>query len=159
MLIDGIPPYALDRLFNLSAKNPLFIVQYVEYLLDCSLVKIQNRNTVGIIDINKFHVKRFMPTQIADIYYQRLSHLQKEKDGETCLNLLYKIALCNGKMNLALFNMFFEDSSDQLNELMRRRLLKYEENETIAFVHESLFLYVSEQLKGCLLYTSPSPRD
>lgn len=31
---------------------------------------------------------------------------------------------------------------------MRRRLLKYEENETIAFVHESLFLYVSEQLKG-----------
>lgn len=106
VLIDGIPPYALDRLFNLSAKNPLFIVQYVEYLLDCSLVKIQNRNTVGIIDINKFHVKRFMPTQIADIYYQRLSHLQKEKDGETCLNLLYKIALCNGKMNLALFNMF-----------------------------------------------------
>lgn len=148
VLIDGIPPYALDRLFNLSAKNPLFIVQYVEYLLDCSLVKIQNRNTVGIIDINKFHVKRFMPTQIADIYYQRLSHLQKEKDGETCLNLLYKIALCNGKMNLALFNMFFEDSSEQLNELMRRRLLKYEENETIAFVHESLFLYVSEQLKG-----------
>ena len=148
VLIDGIPPYALDRLFNLSAKNPLFIVQYVEYLLDCSLVKIQNRNTVGIIDINKFHVKRFMPTQIADIYYQRLSHLQKEKDGETCLNLLYKIALCNGKMNPALFNMFFEDSSDQLNELMRRRLLKYEENETIAFVHESLFLYVSEQLKG-----------
>ena len=148
VLIDGIPPYALDKIFNLSAKNPLFIVQYVEYLLDCSLVKLQNRNTVGITDINKFHAKRFMPRQIADIYYQRLSHLHREKDGETCLNLLYKIALCNGKMSLALFNTFFEDSYDQLNELIRRRLLTYEEDETITFVHESLFLYVNEHLKG-----------
>lgn len=148
VLIDGIPPYALDKLFNLSAKNPLFIVQYVEYLLDCSLVKLQNRNTVGITDINKFHAKRFMPKQIADIYYQRLSHLRKEKDGETCLKLLYKIALCNGKMSLTLLNTFFEDSYDQLNELIRRRLFKYEEDETIAFTHESLFLYVIEHLKG-----------
>lgn len=147
VLIDGIPPYALDKLFSLSGKNPLFIVQYIEYLLDCSLVKIQNRNTVGITDINKFHAKRFMPKQIADIYSQRISHLRKEKEGEICLNLLYKIALCNGKISLVLFNQFFEDSFKQLNELIRRRLLKHEEDEMIAFVHESLFLYVSEHLK------------
>lgn len=148
VLIDGIPPYALDKLFNLSAKNPLFIVQYVEYLLDCNLVKLQNRNTVGITDINKFHAKHFMPKQIADIYYQRLSHLNREQDGELCLDLLYKIALCNGKVSLVFFNTFFEDSYNQLNELIRRRLLKYEEDETIAFFHESLFLYVSKRLKG-----------
>lgn len=148
VLIDGIPPYALDKLFHLSAKNPLFIVQYVEYLLDCSLVKLQNRNTVGITDINKFHAKRFMPRQIADIYCQRLAHLHQEEGGETCLKLLYKIALCNGKISLELFHAFFEDLHDQLDELIRRRLFKYEENETIAFVHESLYLYVSEQLKG-----------
>lgn len=147
VLIDGIPPYALDKLVNLSAKNPLFIVQYVEYLLDCSLVKLQNRNTVGITDINKFHAKRFMPKQIADIYRQRLAHLRRETDGVNCLNLLYRIALCNGKISLAIFNTFFEDTRDQLNELIRRRLIKYEEDKSIAFVHESLFLYVSEQLK------------
>lgn len=147
VLIDGIPAYALDKLFNLSAKNPLFIIQYVEYLLDCSLVKLQNRNTVGIVDISKFHAKRFMPRKIADIYSQRLAHLRKEKNGEACLHLLYKLALCNEKISLAFFNQFFEASNEQLNELMRRRLCKFEEDESIAFIHESLFLYVIEQLK------------
>lgn len=61
VLIDGIPEYALNKLFNLSMKNPLFIVQYIEYLLDCNLVKLQNRNTVGIININQFHSKCFIP--------------------------------------------------------------------------------------------------
>ena len=147
VLIDGIPTYALEKLFVLSGKNPLFIVQYVEYLLDCSLVKLQNRNTVGVTDINKFHEKRFMPKQVADIYCQRLAHLRREKDGETCLNLLYKIALCNGQISLTFFDMSFADESEQLNELIKRRLLKYEGDEQIAFVHESLFLYVSEQLQ------------
>ncbi len=147
VLIDGIPPYALEELFTLSAKNPLFIVQYVEYLLDCSLAKLRNRNTVGITDLNKFHSKHFIPKQIADIYRQRLAHLRREKNGEACLELLYKAALCNGKISLVFFNMFFSDEREQLDELVRRRLFKYEEDETIAFVHESLFLYVSEQLK------------
>lgn len=147
VLIDGIPPYALDKLFVSSGNNPLFIVQYVEYLLDCSLVKLQNRNTVGITDINKFHERRFMPKRIADIYRQRLSHLCREIDGESCLHLLYKIALCNGQISRNFFDMSFSDEYEQLNKLIRRRLIKYTGDERIAFIHESLFLYVKEQMK------------
>ena len=54
-----------------------------------------------------------MPKQVADIYCQRLAHLRREKDGETCLNLLYKIALCNGQISLTFFDMSFADESEQ----------------------------------------------
>ena len=104
-------------------KNPLFIVQYIEYLLDCNLVKLQNRNTVGIININQFHSKQFIPKKISDIYKLRIDHLLKQEYGKKCLQLLYKLGLCNGKINCEYFYKFFESEYDSLEELLKRRFI------------------------------------
>ena len=142
VLIDGIPEYALEKLFTLSMKNPLFIVQYIEYLLDCDLVKLQNRNTVGIVDINQFHSNKYMPKEIAGIYKLRINNLLNQEQGILCLHLMYKLAICNGKTSSEFFYKFFENEYDHLNELLRRRLLKYDPSGNITFVHESLYLYI-----------------
>lgn len=146
VLIDGIPEYALNKLFNLSMKNPLFIVQYIEYLLDCNLVKLQNRNTVGIININQFHSKCFIPKKIADIYKLRINNLLEQEQGIKCLELLFKMGICNGRISSKYFFELFENDLDNLSELLKRRLLKYDQDERITFIHESLFLYINEML-------------
>lgn len=149
VLIDGIPNYALEKLFDLSMKNPLFIVQYIEYLLDCNLVRLQNRNTVGIVNINQFHSKKYVPKKITEIYKLRIDNLLKEERGTECLALMYKLVLCNGSLNLEAFYKFFGDvQEDNLNELLKRRLLKFGANESITFVHESFYLYLKKSLES-----------
>ena len=148
VLIDGIPNFALQKLFDLSMKNPLFIVQYIEYLLDCNLVKLQNRNTVGIVDLNQFHSKRYMPKEIAEIYKRRIENLLEQAEGVSCLDLMYKLVLCNGALNSSVFYKFFENELDaNLYKLLNRRLLKFEPNGDISFVHESLYLYLKKTLE------------
>lgn len=148
VLIDGIPEYALEKLFVLSMKNPLFIVQYIEYLLDCDLVKLQNRNTVGIVDINQFHSKKYMPKEIDSIYKLRINNLLDQAQGRSCLYLMYKLALCNGKINLAFFYKFFGNEYEELKELLKRRLLKFDSNEDIVFIHESFYLYIKKSFEN-----------
>lgn len=146
ILIEGIPEYALNRLYELSMNNPLYVVQYIEYLLDINLVKLINRNTVGIVDINKFKSKKYIPQKITEIYKLRIASLLKQNNGQECLDFLYKIALCNGIINKDICYKFFESDNRNWEELVERRLLKYDSNENITFVHESLFLYISSCL-------------
>ncbi len=147
VLIDGIPKYALEKLFTLSMKNPLFIVQYIEYLLDCDLVRLQNRNTVGIVNINQFHSNIYMPKKIADIYKLRIDNLLNQTQGKLCLQLMYKLAICNGRISHDFFYKFFRNEYNQLNELLRRRLVKYDTGGDIIFIHESLYLYIKTSLE------------
>lgn len=147
VLIDGIPEYALEKLFALSMKNPLFIIQYIEYLLDCDLVRLQNRNTVGIVDVNKFHLNKYMPKKVSNIYKLRIENLLKCERGTACLRLLYKLSFCNGKISSEFFCKFFEVEYDELGELLKRRLVKYDPNGDITFIHESLYLYIKKSLE------------
>lgn len=149
VLIDGIPNYALEKLFDLSMKNPLFIVQYIEYLLDCNLVRLQNRNTVGIVNINQFHSKKYIPQKITEIYKLRIDNLLKEEYGVECLNLMYKLTLCNGSLSPEMLYKFWGDmQEDNLNELLKRRLLKFSPNGNVSFVHESFYLYLKKTLES-----------
>lgn len=146
-LIDGIPQYALNRLFDLSMKNPLFIVQYIEYLLDCSLVRLINRNTVGIVDVNVFHSKSFIPNGISEIYKLRLKNLRKLDNGNNYIRLLYKISLYNINLSKQLFYRAFDDQYDSLKVLLKRRLLQLDDDGNINFIHESLYLYIKNEIK------------
>ena len=145
-IIDGIPESALERLAILSMNNPLFIVQYIEYLLDSKLVKLINRNTVGIIDINSFHSKRNVPQKISDIYRLRLSNLQTSNFGNQCMDILYTLALCNGKINSDYFYKYIESDSMCLYELYKRRFISCENSNEISIIHESLFIYLYSNL-------------
>ena len=149
VLIEGIPNFALKKLFDLSMKNPLFIVQFIEYLLDCNLARLINRNTVGIVDINQFHSKKYMPKEIAEIYKRRINNILEQEDGALCLDLMYKLVLCNGALSSSVFYKFFENNQDaNLNKLLRRRLLRFEPNGNISFVHETLYLYLKKTLEN-----------
>lgn len=147
-IIDGIPQSALEKLFELSMNNPLFIVQYIEYLLDSKLVKLINRNTVGIIDINYFQSKKNIPKKISEIYKLRLSNLQSTNIGNRCIEILYILALCNGKINSEYLYKYIESDDIYLNELLKRRFIKHNSTNEISFIHESLFIYLYDNIRS-----------
>lgn len=141
-IIDGIPESAIERLSKLSMNNPLFIVQYIEYLLDNKLVKLINRNTVGIIDINSFHAKKSIPPKISDIYKLRVSNLQSTDFGKECLDVLLAIVLCDGRITYDFFSKYINNDNSCVLELYKRRFISCENTNEISIIHESLFTYL-----------------
>ena len=76
-LISNVPTAALNKICVSSKNNPQFIVQFIEYLLETNIVKIVNRNTLGIINIDSFNSKNFIPNEIETLYTCRLNNLKK----------------------------------------------------------------------------------
>ncbi|MCH5162737.1 MAG: AAA family ATPase [Clostridiales bacterium] len=145
-MVNGVPEYALNRLHRLSMNNPLFIVQFIEYMLDVRIVKLINRNTVGIIDINRFHEKEFIPKKIEHIYKRRIENLLNAPDGINLLNFLYKLALCNGKFQRVECYKYFDCNYDYIDKLKEHRFIQ--NGKYISFFHESFFLYIKKRIEN-----------
>lgn len=76
-IIKDIPLEALDILKKNANGNPLYVTQFIEYLLDKKLIYIANRNSVGIIDTNHFYSKEGIPKTVYEIYECRFKTLNK----------------------------------------------------------------------------------
>lgn len=145
--VNSIPKEALDVIQKNSMNNPLYIVQYIEYLLDTEIVKLKNRNTVGILNIDTFPTKDSIPNEIGKIYQKRFEHLINCYFDSTYLSLLLLLTVFDGEISLDLVYDYFVSDYNIVDELIRRRFIKYGNNRTINFIHESLLLYFKELLE------------
>lgn len=145
VMIDKIPISALDVLVRKSNNNPLFVVQYIEYLLGEKLVYIINRNSVGIIDPSRFSAINGVPDKITDIYKLRLEHLQNEKNGQDLLFLLLVISLYNGEIHKDIILKYYDDLT-LVERLVNLRYIVFKNN-YYRFIHESLFIYIKKLAK------------
>ena len=118
-IIKDIPSSPLKKLINISAGNPFYIVQFVEYLLEINFATLLNRNTVGLTNINTFSSKKYIPKKIEDLIKKRQKSLMKLENGDKCIFFLRMICL---------FGISIPQN-------------------------------IIAEYWGCLLYTSPSPRD
>lgn len=146
VMIDNIPKNALDLLVKKSNNNPLFVVQYIEYLLGENLAYIVNRNSVGIIDPSTFSTKTSIPSKISDIYSLRLNNLITQENGEILLKLLLAISIYDGELHRDVLLKYFDDFTliERLTEL---RFIVFKNN-YYRFVHESLLVFVNEIAKS-----------
>ncbi|MCM1494824.1 MAG: restriction endonuclease [Bacteroides sp.] len=150
--VNSIPNEALNVIQKNSMNNPLYIVQYIEYLLDANIVELKNRNTVGILNIDTFPTKDSIPNGISEIYQKRFEHLIQVHGEDTYLLFLLLLTVLGGEISLHLIQDYFSSDSDMVDELIQRRFIKYGDNETIQFIHESLFLYFKKILKRTKKY-------
>mgnify|MGYP001160421272 FL=1 len=146
-MIKGLPEEALNILFDKSKNNPLFIVQYIEYLIGEKLAYIVNRNTVGIIDLSKFNTKCDIPSGISEIYCSRIKNLKgSEKEGEALLKILLVLAAYKGEISSDIIYEFYDDYT-LIPILVKKRFIVFE-NGFYRFVHESLMIYFQQLLKN-----------
>lgn len=153
-MVNSIPNEALDTIQKRSMNNPLYIVQYIEYLLDINIVELQNRNTVGVLNPDTFPVKDDIPKKISSIYKKRIRHLINTFGENEYLNVLLILTIYNGEVSVYLLHDYLNTDEEIIEELLRRRYIKYGENKTIQFVHESLLMFFKDFLEKKKNYQS-----
>lgn len=146
-MVNSIPNEALNTIQKRSMNNPLYIVQFIEYMLDINIVELQNRNTVGVLNPDTFPVKKKIPRKITQIYKKRIKHLIDTFGENEYLIVLLILAIYKGEISIYLIHDYLNTDQDILEELLRRRYITYGENNTIRFVHESLFIFFKDFLE------------
>lgn len=123
--IQNIPNAVFESILKNSQNNPLYIVQYVEHLLDEKIAYLENENTVSIYDEYKFKLINFLPKKISEIYEKRIRFVQKiGKERKTNFIMFMLIMTTyNGQISESDVREFDPDMS-KTNFLVERRFIK-----------------------------------
>ena len=92
-IILDIPKMVLDKIFRMSKNNPYYIVQFIEYLLEIKIVKLLNRNTLGIPNVRTFCRQIYIPPKIEALLTCRTKNLLRSTFGREAEDFLYILAL------------------------------------------------------------------
>lgn len=147
-IINEIPNSALDTLVDKSMNNPLYIIQYVEYLIGEKLVYIVNKNTVSIEDASTFNSKKYIPEGIAEIYKRRVNNLESESDEfKNFVEFLYILSVYDGELNKDTALRLYDEEYNIIPHLIKRGFI-IQENNSYRFIHESLLLYIKNRMNN-----------
>lgn len=147
-IINNIPDSALSVLLEKSMNNPLYIIQYVEYLIGEELVYIRNKNTVAIEDVSSFSSKKYIPQGIEQIYKCRINHLTKNSNNaNNYLEFLYILSVYEGEINKDTALKLFDEQFEIIPYLENNGFIIFE-NGSYKYVHESLLLYIKQQINN-----------
>lgn len=146
-IITDAPESVVEKIHKLSNNIPLYIVQFIQYLLDVKLVKIMNRSTVGIMNVEAFSSRTDLPQKIDDIYKNRIKNLKKLPNGSNLIEFLFMVSNIGIEFSKTIFLNFFDDDERLLGLLIDRYFLSYTNDGNLKFVHESLYLYFENYLK------------
>lgn len=146
-IITDAPKSVIEKIHKFSNNIPLYIVQFIQYLLDIKLVKIMNRTTVGIMNVETFSSKTDLPKKIDDIYKDRIENLNKLPNGSELTEFLFMVSVIGIEFRKTIFLNYFNDDENLLGLLIGRYFLAYTNNGNLKFIHESLYLYLENYLK------------
>ena len=142
IVINHVPNIVLNKLAEQSQNNPLFIVQYIEYMLETDLFTIVSRNTVGIQNIESFTSQDYIPANIDKIYQARWAHLSKCKEAIEMENMLLLCVVNHGILTNQQIIYLFNESMEALKVLLARRFIQLGNDGNYSLIHESLFLFI-----------------
>lgn len=147
LIIERIPEVALERIWKMSNNNPLFIIHFIEYLLELNLVELYNRNSVGVTNVSIFNSRLYIPNKVEGIYKKRIEYLKSnECDAETLIEYFYILSILQDRQSKEMALKYL--SEEKLNLLMQRRFLNLSENGEVIFSHESFALYIRHSLEN-----------
>ncbi|MBF0290111.1 MAG: restriction endonuclease [SAR324 cluster bacterium] len=148
--IENIPRFALRKITRLGQNIPFNIIQCIEYLLETKMVKIVNRNTVGILNIRTFNSKMGIPSSIETLYSLRLASLEKTKYGKSLARFLHIAAFFGFQIPMRVRNLALEeiDDGDFQDILAERRFIIYDTQDTVRWGHENLLTFFNQRLEN-----------
>lgn len=145
-IINDVPEIVLQQILKKSKCNPLFIIQYIEYMLEINIARIINRNTIGLLNVDTFSTMKYIPNTIEKIYESRCQILKKEENGIELLNFLLITSFIGFSFPKEVAISYFKEKNEKIDILMERKFLDYSENGDLCFFHESLYLYFRNRL-------------
>lgn len=148
-IIKDLPEIIFKKIKEASNNNPLFIIQFIEYLLDIDIAHLINKEAVGIANIEKFTSNVYIPTKIEELYENRRLNLFLNNNGNNIQNLLMILAYINKPLPYNAFETVLHIEQSEVNELLVRKLIKFTDykKREIWFSHESIYLFYNEYFK------------
>lgn len=145
-IINEVPEVVKEKIYTASQNNPFYIIQFIEYLLECKLVNIFNRNTVGVINAATFINNIYIPSNIEELLYKRLNILYNEI-SKTAYNFLLILAFMNNTCIQNNFDIYFSENDEAKEYLLQHHIIKQEPTTgNIIFEHENLYLFCKKLL-------------
>lgn len=152
--IQGVPEAVYDSIFTNSQNIPLYIVQYVEHLLDEKIAYLENKNTINVYNTYKFKIIDFIPLKISDIYEKRISFVKNEGRKKHIDYFLFLLVMVMYKGQISESDAKeFDIDSLKIRFLIKRRFIKKCEKNYL-FMHESIRIFLSEKLMSNQLLKS-----
>lgn len=146
-IIQDIPQYALEKIYSLSNRIPLFIVETIEYLLEMKLVHIINRSSVGIQNPESFSSKLYIPDKIEEIYAKRFYALSEGNNGTNLQKFLLACTLLGVSFPYEAAAALLDSPEEAVKELFQRRFIAYSPDGQLEFIHESLYLFLKQYIQ------------
>jgi hypothetical protein len=142
VLFQDIPSEIVEQIVTTSQCIPFYIVQTIEYLFDIKLVKLINRNTIGIPNIEEFATHIYLPDRIEELIDKRVEVLKNEFLGNKFIEFLCDMSLLGHKINDSIIiSLLGDEDLDIFELLIERRFIKYIDSEHLAFYHENIYKY------------------
>lgn len=131
----------IKKIARYSCNNPLFIVQYIQHLIDCGIAELCEDGKVKIH--NEKYNNTVMPSKIEKLYEARFNKLE-----EKTLGAYQKIltAICVAAMIGKTFNksILEEQLSENDIELLLKRNFILQNLDKFRFAHETILLYIKK---------------
>ncbi len=141
-LFQDIPTEIIEQIVLTSQCIPFYIVQTIEYLFDIKLVKLINRNTIGIPNIEEFATHIHLPEKIEELIDKRVSVLRDENFGCEYIEFLCDMSLLGYKINCTTaLSLLGDENLDIFELLIERRFIKYSDSDHLIFYHENIYKY------------------
>ena len=150
--IQNVPDEVYDSIFRNSQNNPLYIVQYVEHLLDEKIAYLESANTISIYGTYKYTLIHTLPKKIYDIYEKRIRFVEISGKNSKINYLMFLLILTmyNGQISESLAREFDSDNS-KVSFLIERRFIQ-KNHKNYIFEHESIMIFLKEMIMNdCVL--------
>jgi len=146
-IITGTPEFVVGRIHKASENNPFYVSQFIEYLLETSLIYLINRNTVGIINVDTFSQKLYIPDSIEELLEKRYCNLINYQNGEKLQQFLLLLSFYGIEAPKEIYYGFFSDEKkySEVEILFKNRFIMFSYNDNIVFNHENIYLFLRKK--------------
>ena len=141
------PDIVVDRIHQLSENTPFGAIQAIEYLLDLDIVRVVNRNTVGVTNATEFGGKLDVPKGLSDLIALRCNHLVHLSSRRGPI-LLVALATLGMEVTADIVRRLVRDGEDDeaLMVAEQQKFLKVSD-ERVRFLHENLQVFFLGRLE------------
>lgn len=140
-----LPEIAVERIYQLGQNNPFIIIECLQYLLDVGLARLLSRQTIAILDAERFAGLTGLPASVEELYEQRITALRATAHGKIAFEFLCAASFFGPLIDKGVFEAFFDGSDYEpiRDVLITRRFFTLDFDESqLKFAHENVYHFL-----------------
>ena len=98
------------------------------------IAHVVNRTTVGILNVDNFREREYIPDKIDELYKKRCNQLKAEPDGKLMVDFLYLASFIGHKFVEKVAYQYFDGKLYLLENLVQKNFYYFRKKENFLFI-------------------------